>query len=100
MNSFAMRCSEHSKARRKLTWELTRDIAMSKGLSMNLGVYIPDQLNARLQRLREKGIDLNASNVARRALEAAVEAEEEVLAGDRIARVVTRLRAQCSELVA
>ena len=58
----------------------------------NLGVYIPEVLNARLQRLREKGLDLNASGVFQRALEAAVEAEEKALAGDRVARVVARLR--------
>jgi Arc/MetJ-type ribon-helix-helix transcriptional regulator len=57
----------------------------------NLGVYIPDQLNARLQRLRDKGIDLNASNVARRALEVAVEAEEKALEGDRVPRLLARL---------
>jgi hypothetical protein len=59
----------------------------------NLGVYIPEVLNSRLQRLREKGLDLNASGVFRQALEAAVEAEEKALAGDRVARLVTRLRA-------
>jgi hypothetical protein len=58
----------------------------------NLGVYIPDVLNSRLQRLREKGLDLNASGVFRQALEAAVEAEEKALAGDRTARLVSRLR--------
>ncbi len=57
----------------------------------NLGVYIPDQLNSRLQRLRDKGIDLNASNVARRALEVAVEAEEKALEGDRMPRLLARL---------
>lgn len=58
----------------------------------NLGVYIPEVLNSRLQRLREKGLDLNASGVFRQALEAAVEAEEKALAGDRVARLLTRLR--------
>jgi len=58
----------------------------------NLGVYIPEVLNSRLQRLREKGLDLNASGVFQQALEAAVEAEEKALAGDRLARVVARLR--------
>src|SRR5207245_9432911 len=46
----------------------------------------------RPQRLRDKGGELNASNVFRQAREGAVEVEEKALGGDRVARLVARLR--------
>ncbi|MDA8261998.1 MAG: hypothetical protein M0Z47_04120 [Actinomycetota bacterium] len=58
----------------------------------SVGIYLSDALHGRIQRLKERGVELNASAVAQRALEAAVEAEESALEGDRLRRLVFRLQ--------
>jgi hypothetical protein len=45
-----------------------------------------------MQRLKEMNIDLGASTICQRCLEQAIAAEEKALTGDRLARVVARLR--------
>jgi hypothetical protein len=58
----------------------------------NLGIYIPPALQHRIQSLKEKGVSVPVSAICQRALEAALDAEERALSGDRLARVVARLK--------
>lgn len=58
----------------------------------NLGIYLPDTLHSRIQRLKEMNIDIPTSTICQHCLEQAVTAEEKALAGDRLAKVVARLR--------
>jgi len=59
----------------------------------SVGVYLSDSLRARLQRLKDRGVDLNTSAISQRALESTVEASEAALDGDRLRRMVHRLKA-------
>ncbi len=58
----------------------------------NIGFYVPQALNERIQRLREKGVDLAPSAICQRALTAAVDAEERALSGDRLAKLLARVQ--------
>jgi hypothetical protein len=58
----------------------------------NIGIYVSEPLHARLQRLKEHGVELSVSAVCQRGLEAAVEAEEKALRGDRLARLLARVK--------
>jgi hypothetical protein len=70
----------------------SRDLARYNAPVANVGVYLPSSLQDRIQALKEKGVDLPVSVICQRALEAAIEAEERALAGDRLARVLARLK--------
>ncbi len=54
-----------------------------------LTVYLPDSLQERLERVRDR---LNASELCQKALERAIVREELALSGDRTAKVIDRLR--------
>lgn len=57
----------------------------------NIGIYVSDTLDQRIRRLKERGADVQVSAVCQKGLEAAVEAEERSLDGDRMARLIARV---------
>jgi hypothetical protein len=73
-----------------------RDIAILATVP-NVGIYLSESLHERMQRLKANGVELSASAVCRRCLEQAVEAEERALVGDRLARLLVRVRSTLTD---
>jgi hypothetical protein len=72
-------------------------LTMSRELAIlidmpNVGIYINQPLQDRIDRLKAAGAELNTSTICQRALDAAVQAEELALQGDRMARLLARLQ--------